>query len=89
MLKCPECGKERPYRTKRTKIDNGIPKIRLAYGIRGHYDKAHPNSVLTDSTIEQIICSQKAVDVDPALINGIEKSENWIKWSYYNLFKKD
>ncbi len=89
VLKCPECGKERPYPTKRTKIDGRIPKIRLEYGIIGHYNKAHPNSTLTDSTIEQIIRSQKAIDVDPALANRIEKSENWVKWGHYNLFKKD
>ena len=74
VLTCPECGKKRPYPTKRTKIDSGIPRIRLEYGIIGHYEKAH-HFTPTKSMIEQIICNQKAIDVDPALINKIEKSE--------------
>jgi len=88
VLKCPECGKERPYRTKRTKIESGGTKIKLAYGIIKHYEKAH-HSIPTDSAIEQVIHSQKSIDVDLALVNRIEKPENWSKWGYYNLYDKD
>ena len=82
VLKCPECGKERPYPTKKIKIESGPPLIRLKYGIIMHYMQSHQN---LEPPIDKIIQSQKAIEVDKDLIDKIEDKENWRKWDYYNL----
>jgi len=83
VLKCPECGKERPYPTKRTRIEEGIPLIRLKEGVTMHYVQSHPN---LEPPIDRIVQSQKVMDVDEDLVDKIENTEKWKKWDYYNLF---
>lgn len=82
VLKCPECGKERPYPTERARIEEGIPRIRLEQGITLHYKLFHPN---LEPPMDIIIQNQKIIDVDKDLVDKVENAENWRKWDYYNL----
>lgn len=80
VLKCPECGKERPYPTERTHIETGIPLIRLKEGIIMHYTQSHPN---LEPPMDKIIQNQKVIDVGEDIVDRVEKMK---RWDYYNLF---